>query len=176
MSRKTAVRLVLIALIVGIAAFIPLPFNISTRVINSVEIAKPISAVFAYVTTPGQWPKWHPSSLKVSGATDHSLEVGERVVEDFRVAGRTGQAVWVVVDSAPPRLWVIDATISGRAAGPVQYSLGEKDGNTVFYREFTYRAPNLLFVMLNAISIRRQIQAESEQAVQNLKRVLGAAP
>ncbi|HYM70852.1 MAG TPA: SRPBCC family protein [bacterium] len=61
-----------------------------TRIETTVLIQAPIERVFEFVTTPGHWPLWHPSSLGISGATDHSLAVGERTVEEFLVAGRRG--------------------------------------------------------------------------------------
>src|SRR5438034_205416 len=67
-----------------------------TRIYTRISIQRPIEEVFAYVTTPANWPRWHPSSLGVRGAADHPLEVGEQVTEDFRVAGRCGEVVWTV--------------------------------------------------------------------------------
>src|SRR5438128_6964424 len=136
MKGKTVI--VGVAIVAGVigAAFVPLPFENSTRISNSVFIARPPADVFAYVTTPGNWPKWHPSSLGVHGATDHSLAVGECVTEDFRVAGRTGQAVWTVVESFSPQSWTIDATINGRGAGSVHYLVSPETGGTRFVREF----------------------------------------
>lgn len=84
----------------------PLPDR--TRVANTIVIARAPDAVFAYVTTPGNWPKWHPASWAVSGATDHTLGVGEQVTEDFVVAGRAGQVVWTTVKCEVPREWVIE--------------------------------------------------------------------
>ncbi len=49
-----------------------------TRIVDSISLASPVDEVYAFVTTPATWPKWHPSSLGVSDATDHSLEVGEQ--------------------------------------------------------------------------------------------------
>ena len=66
-----------------------------TRLYTTIQIQAPTERVFDYVTTPGNWPVWHPSSLGVSGATDHSLEPGERVTEGFLVAGRRGRVVWM---------------------------------------------------------------------------------
>jgi hypothetical protein len=43
---------------------------------------------------------------------------------------------------------------------------------TRFEREFIYRSPNLLFALLNRISIEVRVEEESEQALRNLKRVL----
>jgi len=83
--RKTIAVAVVLASFV-LLPLVPLPFQDRTRITNSIAIARPPDAVFAYVTTPGNWPKWHPASKAVSGATDHSLVVGEKVTEDFIVA------------------------------------------------------------------------------------------
>src|SRR5579862_8065325 len=155
-----------------VAGLIPLPFKHSTRVTNSIFIARPPEAVFTYVTTPGNWPEWHPSSPGVAGATDHSLPVGERVTEDFRVAGWKGQAVWTVVEAVFPRRCTIDGTIRGRAAGSVRYDLSLESGGTRFMREFDYASPNMIFVLANRLYIHARIEAESDQAVQQLKQVL----
>jgi uncharacterized protein YndB with AHSA1/START domain len=79
-----------------------------SRICKSIQIQTPIEEVFEYVTTPGNWPAWHPSSLGVDGATDHSLEPGEQVTEEYRVAGRRGRVVWTVRERKAPRTWVID--------------------------------------------------------------------
>jgi uncharacterized protein YndB with AHSA1/START domain len=67
-----------------------------SRIDKTIHIRKPVEQVFEFVTTPVNWPRWHPSSLAVSGAMDHSLEVGEQVTEEFLVAGRRGRVVWRV--------------------------------------------------------------------------------
>jgi uncharacterized protein YndB with AHSA1/START domain len=63
------------------------------RIVTTVHINLPPEQVFDFVTTPGQWPLWHPFSLKVSGEVDHPLDVGEQATEEFRVAGINGSAV-----------------------------------------------------------------------------------
>lgn len=144
-----------------------------TRIHNETMINKPIADVFDYATTPGNWPRWHPSSLAVSGATDHSLAVGERVTEEYRVAGREGQVVWTVTEREAPHRWVIAGEIVGRAAGgTVAYTLSTAAGGTYFEREFSYPTPSLWFRLLNALLFRRRIAAESAEAVRRLKRVL----
>src|SRR2546428_13131747 len=52
--------------IVALAAllFLPLPWPdtfVGSRVVNRIEIAAPPERVFAYVTTPANWPRWHPA-------------------------------------------------------------------------------------------------------------------
>ena len=74
-----------------------------SRVYETIRLDIPIERVFDYVTTPGNWPDWHPSSLGVSGATSRSLEPSEKVTEDYRVAGRRGHIVWTAREREAPR-------------------------------------------------------------------------
>ncbi|GJH33100.1 SRPBCC family protein [Paraburkholderia hospita] len=173
---RAIVMVACLAAAIGVL-FIPLPraFDLSTRIVTVMPIERDNTAVFDYVTTPAHWPAWHPSSLSVSGATDHSLGIGEQTTEEFRVAGRRGEVVWTVVERRRPEKWTIDGTIAGRPAGTVSYALtpntNGKDG-TQFERTFTYRSPTLWFALLNAALLRAKIQAESDEAVERLKDVL----
>lgn len=148
-----------------------------TQIITSATIPCPIEVVFDYVTTPSHWPDWHPSSLGVSGATDHSLLVGEQVIERFLVAGRRGEVIWTVREREAPRRWVIDGVITtgSGGSGVVSYDLRPRDGVTDFTRNFAYPLPNLALALVDALLVRRRIQAESEQATRQLKRRLESA-
>ena len=164
-------RMVGAAVVLGLAGAVllaPVDFGV-TRIGTAVDIARPPAEVYAYVTTPGHWPEWHPSSLAVHGDVDHSLLIGETVIEDFQVAGRRGQVTWQVAAREPGRRWQISGDIDGREAGTVTYRLPPVAAGTHFVREFDYRSPNLLFAVLNALSLRRRIAAESQQAVRQLK-------
>ena len=146
-----------------------------TRIYTSATIRKPIETVFDYVTTPAHWPEWHPSSLAVSGSTDHSLRLGEEVTEDFWVAGRRGRVVWRVQECEPPKRWSIVGQVTGRGSGGVvSYALTARDGRTFFEREFVYRAQNIVFDVLDWLIFRRRIEIESAAALTGLKRVLEA--
>jgi len=176
-DRKAIKQFVLACVAIGAVAglaLVPLPLHDRTRTVNVIIIARPPEAVFAYVTTPGNWPKWHPASLAVSGTTGHSLVPGERVTEDFLVAGRKGKGVWTVQKRDAPREWVIKGDIDEHVAGLITYTLAAVAEGTRFEREFVYDSPNLLFAVLNRISLRTQVELESAQAVQNLKRLLEA--
>src|SRR5262249_24724679 len=107
------------------------------RVYTSATIARPITHVFEYVSTPGKWPEWHPSSLGVTGAADHSLEVGEQCTESFLVAGRRGQVVWTVRERVAPSRWVIEGVVQkSGGGGTITYTLAPVEGGTSFEREF----------------------------------------
>jgi uncharacterized protein YndB with AHSA1/START domain len=168
-------RIVLAAAAAGLGvvlAWAPLPLKDLTRIETTVLIRRSAPEVFEYVTTPANWPRWHPSSIAVSGATDHSLRVGEQATEDFLVAGRRGQARWSVTAREAPFKWSIEGSIQGRRAGVVTYTLTPRPQGTLFEREFTYGSPNLLFSLLNRLQIRRRVDAESREALRRLKQVL----
>jgi uncharacterized protein YndB with AHSA1/START domain len=173
--KRLMIALAVLAVAVG-ALFAPLPFEDETRIVTSTAIDRSPAQVYAYVTTPGNWPKWHPSSLGVSGETDHPLALGEAATEDFVVAGHRGRAKWTVTLRETPSRWRIEAEVDGRKAGVITYTLTEEGTSSRFVREFVYRSPNLLFALLNRLSIRAQVEAESAEALRRLKRVMEAAP
>ncbi|MDM0115320.1 SRPBCC family protein [Variovorax sp. J22R133] len=170
---KRWLGVVVVLALLGVVLFLPIKAGV-TRIVTEADIARPPADVFAYVTTPGNWPKWHPSSLAVSGAVDHPLQMGEAVVEDYLVAGRKGTVTWTVTAREPGRLWRIAGQINGHDAGVVSYSLTATPTGTHYVREFSYGAPNLMFAFLNAVSVRQQVENESAQAVRQLKAILEA--
>ena len=139
-----------------------------TFVENEVRIAVPSERLFAYVTTPANWPEWHPSSLRVTGDADHPLEIGESCTEEFVVAGRRGSCLWTVRERIPGTRWVIDTTTRGGYAR-VDYLLVPDHDETIFTRTLSYRMPNVLLGLLDALFIHRRIERESTDAVARLK-------
>jgi hypothetical protein len=136
-----------------------------------IDIARPVDDVYAYVTTPGHWPEWHPSSLAVRGATDHSLAVGEQVTEDYLVAGRRGQVTWAVTARDATRRWAITGGTPG-GSGTITYTLTSQSGGTHFERDFVYTLDNVLFAIADRLVLRRRVVAESAEALRRLKRRL----
>jgi uncharacterized protein YndB with AHSA1/START domain len=150
----------------------------TTSVTTSIDIRQPVAVVFEYVTTPDNWPRWHPSSLAVSGAIDHALAVGEQVTEEYLVAGNHGRVVWTVTERDAPRRWVIQGRTDGTGvAGTVAYTLDETPEGTQFAREFVYGAAGVELPEAIAAEVRGRIAEESAEALRRLKAVLerGAA-
>jgi uncharacterized protein YndB with AHSA1/START domain len=143
-----------------------------TVIVTETEIHRPVAEVFDYVTTPAHWLVWHPSSLGLQGATDHSLQVGEEVTEDFRVAGRRGSVTWKVVAREAPMRWAIAGTVAAGGKGTITYTLAHTAKGTAFRREFNYTMPNRFAALLDHLFIRRRIEAESALAVSRLKQAL----
>lgn len=143
-----------------------------THIYKTIDVDVPVERVFDYVTAPSNWPAWHPSSLRVSGATDRSLELGEQVTEEFRVAGRRGRVVWTVHEREAPRSWSIQGQVQGGGSGTVTYILAPYAGGTIFEREFVYTMPNPLLALLNWLALRHRVDRESAEALRRLKQVL----
>ena len=143
-----------------------------TYIHTNIQVHIPIEQVFDYVTTPGNWPQWHPSSLGVSGATDHSLEPGEQVTEEYNVAGRRGRVVWTVRERDIPHRWMIDGRVEGGGGGTITYTLTPQANGTTFEREFVYSMPNPLLTLLDRLVLRRRVETESAEALRRLKQVL----
>jgi uncharacterized protein YndB with AHSA1/START domain len=151
--------------------WLPSPFA-PARVFTAVTIKRSPEAVFDFVTTAGNWPRWHPSSLAVSGATAHSGALGEVIQEDFLVAGYRGHAHWTVVARQAPRRWVIEGKVDGGGEGTLTYRVTPAGGGARFEREFVYPAPNLAFALLDRLYVRARIERESANALQRLQRLL----
>ena len=143
-----------------------------TTIVTEIVIARPSAVVFDYVTTPAHWLQWHPSSVALRGAADHSLDVGEQVTEDFRVAGRSGSVTWKVVEREAPQRWAIAGDVAAGGSGTITYTLRAIPEGTAFRREFEYAMPNWFAALLDRWFIRRRITAESAEAVNRLKQAL----
>lgn len=177
--RREAILGAAVAGAAGLAAvgawFLPAP-DAPVELHSDTVIARAPAEVFDFVASPANWPRWHPSSIAVSGALDHPLQVGEQVIEDYIVAGRRGRATWTVTDSDAPRRWRIDGHSEGGGRAWITYTLTEQAGMTRFERTMLYRMPNLLAAMLDPLLTRDKIAAESAQAVRQLKEVLERKP
>lgn len=143
-----------------------------TRIVTAVRIRRPIDAVFAYATTPGNWPAWHPASISVEGG-DHPCLVDEEAVEEFVAAGRHGRTTWRVTRREAPHRWRIE-TESREARAAVEYRLRAEDGGTLFERELSYRVSGAWLALLDLLLLRRRMDRESRLALENLKAVLEA--
>jgi uncharacterized protein YndB with AHSA1/START domain len=166
-----------IALVLATAgtALLPAPAE-PVRIHNEAVIARAPQEVFDFVTTPGKWPKRHPASLGVSGATDHPLQLGERVTEDIVVAGRRGRAVWTVTERMVPQRWQIEGQGEESGRAWITYTLTPQANGTGFERDMRYRMPNLLAAMLDPLLTRGKIAEESSVAVRQLQQALEKEP
>jgi uncharacterized protein YndB with AHSA1/START domain len=146
-----------------------------TRIVNRIRIGRSIEEVFDYLTTPANWPDWHPASLSVSGRVDHSLSIGEEVVEIFKAAGRAGRATWRVTGRDAPVLWQIE-TETPEATARITYRFAAEAGATLFEREIVYAFKRLPLVLLDPLIFRRRMARQSRIALDRVKSILEKMP
>ena len=115
-------------LVVGGAAL--LVSHPASPVVSTVRIHRDIADVFDFFTTPANWPRWHPASISVAGATDHSLALGEEVSEEIRAGGGKVHAVWRVTARDAPQLWRFEGSPAGDARVTITYRLRTEGGDT----------------------------------------------
>jgi uncharacterized protein YndB with AHSA1/START domain len=143
-----------------------------TRICNSIQIRQPIEQGFDFITTPRNWPQWHPASVSVGGNADHSSLPGEEVTENISVAGRSGQVTWSVRERSAPHRWIIEGTGKDGGRATITYTLTPHPAGTNFERDLIYTMPNALLAVLDWLIIRSRMKADSVEALQRLKRLL----
>lgn len=145
------------------------------RMQHEIEIAAAPEAVFDYVSTPGRWPEWHPSSLRLESGAERPLAAGARFEEDIHAGGRKAHLSWIVRESQRPSLWTAEAVGDNGVTLRLEYRLEVRaDGGTRFMRTLDYSLLNLLLRTYNALLGQRRIARESEESLRRLRDVMAA--
>ncbi len=170
----------IVVIVVAIAGLLLAPLSwpdsvSATRIVDGVDIAAQPERVFAYVTAPASWPRWHPQSRAVSGVVNRTPQPGEKTIEDFEIAGRKGRATWTSIAVDLPQRWEFEGHGEGGGGAHIVYTLKPVSAGTHFERELVYRGPNLLFVLVNALEIRAVMERDSTEALRRLKRAIETA-
>ena len=160
------------AALLALGAALVISSNSESRVVSSVRIHREIADVFDFFTTPKNWPRWHPASISVAGATDHSLAIGEEVSEEIRAGSGKVDAVWRVTARDAPHLWRFEGSPAGDARVTITYRLRMDGSETVFERDMQYQFNRLWLRVLDPLFIRCHMERESQQAVSNAKQIL----
>lgn len=77
------------------------------RVEQTIEVARPIEDVFAYVTDPEKLPEWQKGTIQVSREASGPLKEGERLYEIHAAMGRHLRSTVEVVELDPPRAFAL---------------------------------------------------------------------
>lgn len=144
------------------------------RMQHEILVARPPEAVFDYVTTPGRWPEWHPSSLRLAPGAEQPLPAGARFEEDIHAGGRKAHLSWIVREARRPSLWIAEARGDNGVTLTLEYRMEPAAAGTRFVRTLDYTLPNALFRLYNAVIGRRRIEQESRLSLQQLRDVMAA--
>lgn len=131
-----------------------------------------MAEVFDYVTTAQNWPAWHPASLSVIGAVDHSAEAGEQICEEIKVGGLRDRVVWTVRERKAPQRWMFSGKGARGGRATITYNFSNQYGGTLFERKLVYGHANWFYNLFNVLFVKRLMQQNSEKALQRLKVIL----
>jgi hypothetical protein len=141
-----------------------------TTMRHEIEIARPAEQLMAYACAPTRWPDWHPSSLRVQGASG-PLPAGSLFEEDIRAGGREDHIRWQVIEYLPARRWQARASGSRGLELLLTYECQDSDGAARFARTLEYRFDGLALHLANLLFLRRRIERESVQSLKILREV-----
>jgi hypothetical protein len=140
----------------------PIPDTMNVRFVeNHIVIDRPADAVFDWVTTWGNLPKWLPVTAEVrkvsGGPIDKPSHIGDVLIEvvPAKVAAAPGQPAvdrliqYTVVEQQDGFLWTVAGQnmIDGKPANKIEFIAtytvkALPGGNTLFSREFHSIRPN----------------------------------
>jgi uncharacterized membrane protein len=143
------------------------------RLEHEVEIARPVSEVFAYVTDMEKLPEWQTTAIAGRLESDR-MEKGARVVEVRKLLGRELESQLDVTEYEPERQFAVEV-----ADGPVMYRANQTfetaSGGTRVHVVFEGEPAG--YFPISDDDVELQIRRELEEDFQSLKLMLesGAA-
>lgn len=152
-----------------------------TRLEYEALIAAPIADIYEYAANPRNWVEWYPGTREVEGAPEGLPRVGDEWEESIKIAGMSLRFTWRATEVEAPRAWTIEG--SAKIHGPLKlvmdggtatlsHRLDEREGGTSYRREITFRMSNPLLRLANRLLLKRKMDAELEEALQCLKRIV----
>jgi len=91
-----------------------------------IEIARDPKAVFAFLTSPEQRPRWDRSVVSERLLSPEPVQVGSRVRTRMRVMGRAVEFDWLVTELAPPTAMAA-RSLSGTMPTRLRFSFAATD-------------------------------------------------
>ena len=141
------------------------------RVETQIDIERPPSVVFDFVTAPAFWSTWHPATVRVIGVPNRPLTLGETALELIAVAGRRDQALWTVQVCIAPQRWEI-ATETDQGHARITYQIAPIDTGSRFHRTLEFRSKRWPWRALDSTVTRWILERQSGRAMLKLKAVL----
>lgn len=138
----------------------------------SVHINKPLDEVFDFITTPGDWIKWHPATAYVSSDSCRPAEKGDVIVERVKHGPLRYTFRWEVVECDAPYRWMIMGVSNLlKRRVRITYDLSPYSGGTLWKREMCFYFPKP-YAILDKLIVNKVLKKNSEKAVRQLKEYL----
>ena len=139
-----------------------------TTIVESVEISRTPSDVFAYVTDPSHLPDRQESVVSVQH-DDAPVQVGKRVVVTRKAGPREMPSTAEIAALHPPRTWAIrgvDGPVRGNVKGRVEPVNGGNRSRVTI--ELDLQGHGIGKILLPLV-VNRQAKREMPQNMQTLK-------
>jgi hypothetical protein len=144
-------------------------------------IAAPMAHIYEYAADPRNWVEWYPGTREVEHAPEGLPRVGDEWEESIKIAGMWMRFTWHATEVEAPRAWTIEG--SAKIHGPLKcvmdggtailrHRLEETEGGTSYRREITFHMSNPLLRLASRLLLKRKMDAELEEALQCLKRIV----
>ncbi|MGH2836441.1 MAG: SRPBCC family protein [Solirubrobacteraceae bacterium] len=145
-----------------------------TPITASVEVARPVAEVFAYVTDPTRMPEWQQGCVRgeLDGPATH---VGSRCTTVRRIGAGERAVTTEITEYDPPRRWAdrgIDGPIRALIGVTVEPLAGGARSRVTIEVDFTGHGIGRLLVPL---VVRRQAAKEMPANMSRLEQRLEAA-
>jgi hypothetical protein len=152
-----------------------------TRLEYEAFIAAPIADIYEYAANPRNWVEWYPGTREVEHAPEGLPRVGDEWEESIKIAGMWMRFTWRATEVQAPRTWTIEG--NAKIQGPLKFEmdggtatlshqLDEREGGTNYRRGITFRMSNPILRLANRLVLKRKMDAELEEALQRLKRIV----
>jgi uncharacterized protein YndB with AHSA1/START domain len=144
-------------------------------------IAAPIEDIYEYAANPRNCVEWYPGTREVEHAPEGLPQVGDEWEESIKIAGMWMRLTWRATEVESPRAWTIEG--SAKIHGPLNFlmeggtatlrhRLDEGEGGTSYRREITFHMSNPILRLANRLVLKRKMNAELQEALQCLKRIV----
>ncbi len=143
---------------------------VTSKIVQSLVINKPVSEVYSYVTIPTLWHEWHKQSLSVEPALMASFEKEQVFNEVIQTKLGQDHLSWIVQTSEKDKQWIATAFNEDKKVDiRLQYDFESRNGQTYFTRTLHYDVPNFLYHVVNVLYFNKQMHKKSKLAIEHLK-------
>jgi carbon monoxide dehydrogenase subunit G len=143
------------------------------RVEQSIEIARPIEEVFAFLTPFENLPRWEAGILEAGQTTPGPLAVGARGRDVRHFMGKPTETVYEVMDYAPPTHFAV-RSVAGPTPVTASYTFAASASGTRVHSQAKLGIGGLMGLLSPLLS--RMIGRQHAKDLQTLKLVLEKTP
>ncbi|CAN5605978.1 hypothetical protein BH10CHL1_BH10CHL1_03340 [soil metagenome] len=136
------------------------------QVINTVQIAGLLEAVFDLVTTTRFWPQWHPATIGVGGVTERPFQLGDKIRERAHIGAHTYEGNLTVTEHTRPAHAVL---LGENRRIQISYSFQQVGDQVAYSRTLAYYPEDFAASTPDPEQLATLMDAQSQQALQKVK-------